>query len=495
MGQDHIEKMIREKLEFHRTPTDADKIWAGIEKKRESADLPEARKNKRKLLFAFLLFICATGIGTLVILLKDDKADKLVESAEINTSIAKHSSEIRESGTQEQQSNKVTPSTKKITSKILQDDKKMETHRVKPESLVVSKAIGTDDIVNTPYRQNNITSQGDHNDGRNNTTNKWNGNGSYIKTGEYSDTENRIPTEQWVAKKSSVDLAKESAIVLDKKISSAVAITENNFVRTALLSIPQITVSRFMIEKKQRSILEWNGAFISDLPQSIEVQKPKSKWMHGIAIQAGIYRNAKSLMNGAGEVTDFPALRNRTESPLETLEFSLQYSARSAMGLYAFTGINYMYMTERFDYENVSSEIVAGENFTVAKKNINIQKKIYNHMSIVDVPVGIGYMIQKGRWGFRVGASANINIRTSTQGQQLNQAGKVINLAENSPYERNLSLGFASDMGIDYSIGKGWSISLDPSLRYYGKSFTNPESGVIEKHRFAGVKTGVRKLF
>jgi len=495
MGQDRIEKMIREKLEFHRTPTDADKIWAGIEKKRESADLPEARKNKRKLLFAFLLFVCATGIVTLAILLKDDKADKLVESTEMNTSIAKYSSDIRESGTQEQQSNKVTPSTKKIASNKLQDDKKMETQRVKPESLFISKSIPMDDSENNPYRQNNITSQVDHNDGRNNSSNKWNGNRSYVRTGKYSDIENRIPTEQWVAKKSSVDLARESAIVLDKNISSAVAITENNFVRTALLSIPQITVSRFMIDKKQRNILEWNGAFVSYLPQSIEVQKPKSKWMHGIAIQAGIYRNAKSLMNGAGEVTDFPALRNRTESPLETLEFSLQYSARSAMGLYVFTGINYMNMTERFDYENVSSEIVAGENFTVARKNINIQKKIYNHMRIVDVPVGIGYMIQKGRWGFRVGASANINLRTSTQGQQLNQAGEVINLSENSPYEQNLSLGFASDMGIDYSIGKGWSISLDPSLRYYGKSFTNPESGVIEKHRFTGVKTGVRKLF
>jgi hypothetical protein len=496
MGEDRIEKMIRERLEFHRTPTDVDKIWEGIEKKRDGVSNAKEASNKGSLWIVLLFVVISTLAVSLSIYKSKDNvkyegsaqsSSVLPDIADINSSTktdklrdkGKGDSSITQGKAKTNSKRENTSTTIAMMDGTTQQKSKINADNSKDEfrpTLVNNEQIKTSEKEQIKINNNTIV-----NDAKVEIDN-------VVSMSRSTNTEN---VELTTLHKNRVQ--KEIASNDLSRLKDVNKITQITADKNK--SVQQISTSLFLLENKSRDRLAWNKPLLSYLPKEIIVQKEKAQWNHMVAFSTGVYYNYKNLSNIAEVEIDYANIRSATETPLETLEFSLQYALQSIQGYYFFTGINYLRITERFDYSGESSEILAGQNFTLSQLTKTVEKKIYNNSTIVDLPLGVGFRFHRGKWGFRIGASANVNLLTTIEGQQLDRNEQVVNRSGSSDYKRKLSIAFVSDIGIDYSLGKGWSISLDPTVRYYGKSFTIDESDIVEQHQFLGLKTGIRLLF
>ena len=200
---------------------------------------------------------------------------------------------------------------------------------------------------------------------------------------------------------------------------------------------------------------------------------------------AGAAYAHQSFGNAADEARELRNMREVSEFPQLSYQFSarLQYRLRPRWRL--LTGLTFVDIRNQLEYET----------------NGNVQKELIrsnNHLRMLEVPVLASYVVSGRRLRLNVNAGPVINLLTAVNGQYIHPAfAQPQSLTEGAGYRSNVGLGWTASLTTTYLVGKDHTtqLLLEPFFKTYPASFTNGDAPLSEHYWLAGLQLGLRKSF
>ncbi|HFA49315.1 MAG TPA: hypothetical protein ENJ95_09890 [Bacteroidetes bacterium] len=203
-------------------------------------------------------------------------------------------------------------------------------------------------------------------------------------------------------------------------------------------------------------------------------------------------------------------LREKSESPLETVQLGLRLNLRHKSGLGFSSGLNYTRINELFEYNKtvVQEDSIWG----IAKRVINLNgdtldiygdvplltstsilKKHYNSYTMLDIPVLVGYHFESGDWllGAQAGVFANISMKAN--GQFLSDETTAVPIDD--LFRNKVGLSYYLGLSASYQLNDRMALSLSPHFRYFPGNFATAGYALSQKYVLFGLNAGVRYQF
>ena len=200
---------------------------------------------------------------------------------------------------------------------------------------------------------------------------------------------------------------------------------------------------------------------------------------------AGAAYAHQSFGNTGGEARELRNMREVSEFPQLSYQFSarLQYRLRPRWRL--LTGLTYVDIRNQLEYEttgNAAKELIRSNN----------------HLRMLEVPVLASYVVSGRRLRLNVNAGPVINLFTAVDGQYIHPAfAQPKSLGDDTGYRSNIGVGWTASLTTTYLVGKSRTTQLlvEPFFKSYPGSFTGSEAPLSEHYWLAGLQLGLRKSF
>lgn len=226
----------------------------------------------------------------------------------------------------------------------------------------------------------------------------------------------------------------------------------------------QLSLDR-LLPKEMALAQEWIPlkSHRSQASKAIKTHRSKwTPWMHaqaGLGITKKVLQNKPEIRDGGNSLSD----RKGTEKMLESALVNVQWLMQHKYGFQTYVGIQYALSNERYNLAYQKTEkrtatevierIVDGNGQVVEEKsglvtttiNSNYLKTTYNRYHFIDIPIGIGYALSKGRTWWSCAGGIGINLFMSFNGEQESGYGYTYQLTKgtstyNSVYKK--AVGF-----------------------------------------------------
>ena len=185
--------------------------------------------------------------------------------------------------------------------------------------------------------------------------------------------------------------------------------------------------------------------------------------------QAGVQQQ-RSLR----EVSEFPALSH---------QFSARLRYRLGGPWQLLTGVTYLGIRNRFEYERRSG----GQTELVRHGN---------RINLFEVPLLASYELPGRRLRVGLNAGPVLNALTTVRGSYLRPTSLDPSaLDQHGQYRRRIGLGWTASLTTTYTIGRQQTVQLllEPFFKHYPGSFTVPDAALSERYWVAGLQLGLRK--
>lgn len=294
----------------------------------------------------------------------------------------------------------------------------------------------------------------------------------------------------------SIDNANSSWIPLERLALVHVSIDETRANR-APTTVPPVSPESF----RQNQFLP------NPLPSS------RHKIMYSISAYGGVSATTSMLTAKTSGSTEYLNLRNQTEKQLESIQFGFEVGADVYKGLTIKSGIELSRLARVFTFndEIIVMDSVFGlkEIFVNNQTNdtINVygqvpvittteyQKKTYNNISQIDIPIKIGYTFHSEKWRFGLDVGTLINVNTSYTGEIFspNTDFYTLNSDPENWFKTNTGITFTAGVSVDYSLGSSLEIYLAPMYRS-ASVYSTDANPIKQAHARFGVNLGIRSL-
>lgn len=258
----------------------------------------------------------------------------------------------------------------------------------------------------------------------------------------------------------------------------------------------------------------------SDLPKLVlnanpPVEKappaPRNHYNFAASMQGSISFIDRELALADTSGQELKKLRNLSEKMLESYQIGIgfTYNHRSGFGLS--TGVNYTQINELFESKStvINVDTIYGikylaisldDDTTAIYGDIPVttkttfQKKHYNKLRMVDIPVLAGYefLFRKATVGLQAGVF--VNLKLQAEGQILNSASETIQLEEANIFKPRIGLSYYFGASAGYKLSDNMEAYISPFMRYFPKSFTK-DYPLSQRYNLYGANIGIRYRF
>lgn len=258
---------------------------------------------------------------------------------------------------------------------------------------------------------------------------------------------------------------------------------------------------------------DWKFA-ASDLNRN-SINNSKEPFQFSFEIKGGASKTSRGLLRNQSEPIDYINLRKETEKVLETVHLAALVSLAHRSGFEISSGIQWTSITEKFEFEgsrivsdtmenglygfiiNPNGDTIPVYDQVINQSEIFYNKKTYNKYRMIGIPVLLGYHWKNGNWtlGFEGGVIANISLKTS--GNIFNPQEEIIDIEkeQNKVFRSKIGLNYYLGLNGRYNITEHLQITINPSFRFFPKSFTIANYALNQKYYIMGGNLGLRYSF
>lgn len=521
MGEDRLDKFMRDQVFDHKTPADTDQLWAGILAKQEKKEEPKRR-------FLWLWFLGGLLIGGSLIgyfvFTSNESANQIASTNEITSNTENEADSKLASGQNNNTAtiesnatelNSVVPNSPKSNTVISKSDVISEKETTTTSATNNRKETEETAINNsTPPSKNELNVQATKNIGK--TTGTPNS-ATLLNTDLEESSSTLTQAESPISSVPTVESPnKENTSSLAPAAVSPLAQAELEKEGTVLsmLTLRTLNTSIDLVDPIFKLKKEDFPPIVTvPVPATIIPNKKASPFSIGVNMGYGFANNQLKAGNGENTAA-YKQLREETETTEQVLSAGLDLKYQLKSGLYAKVGLQFEQITDRFDYSNVSAtsffndtaiqsikyvsidstEITRGTNST----RIRIQgREIYNRYRSFDLPLLVGYHSRgENRLSWFAEAGVLVNIGFFASGEILDTDGEtIIDLAESDVLRKNLGLTVTGGLGLSYRLTKGLSVWASPRVRYGLKNMTTEPELLEQRYLRGALEVGVRVGF
>ncbi len=524
MGEDQLDKFMKNKVFDHETPTDADQLWQGILDKQV-----EEEKPKRRLLWFWVslgLLIVGLSAGYLFFEHSNEMDSTTPLKAErpgSNSSAAERATDIVDSGTTDSSgasSNDFTANgTTAIDNSATTREQPITT--AKKENSIVKSELVPPSISNTnakatttviAIQKENSTDELEKEGATQNDTT-----GGVENAEVEANAKKLVTADLLIAEESNNNFTKVETATNGTNSSKV----ENNLVKDLEVAdsrLEKITLNALTLQLSDIALLPYidNPGIPEDLTafpkgkNPINPIKKHSPFSIGAHFSYGFAD--RQLKNNNADDDAYLNQRNQTESAEQVLGTGIDIQYQFKSGFFAKTGLQYEQITERFDIKNTIEEDFLNENIPtaiyhtqdggidtifgsgMAIRRATQEREIYNRYQIIDLPLMIGYTPNtKKRLNWFVEGGVLLNLTLFSSGEILDVDGEtIIDLSASTDFKKNIGLSLNGGVGLSYRWTKKMSLWASPKIRYGLGSLTS-ESSLIEQRYWRGaLELGVR---
>jgi len=212
-----------------------------------------------------------------------------------------------------------------------------------------------------------------------------------------------------------------------------------------------------------------------------------------------------------GEMEALVSARNDSESTLEMISAGAEIKLLTTGGLYFKTGLEYQSINEQFSFAYNRIDTIAIDNVPIAnyvsatgdtttqtRKGMGYQEVdadviSYNNHRLVNIPVSIGYQIEKGAWSIFAEGTCIASISHKFSGEQLDEN---LTIDSNPDYfSFSPKLGLAASVGVGYQLNRNINLIIQPRFQSFLNSFTTKGSGMNQTYSMYGLRVGASYMF
>lgn len=231
--------------------------------------------------------------------------------------------------------------------------------------------------------------------------------------------------------------------------------------------------------------------------EDLMVKKPANR---SFEIYTGYGLVSNNLETKDSIVPGYYALRNESETILDDWFAGIKYNHRITNGFTFSTGVEWSQITSRLRYsetiitsrdtmiedevkkvfinaigDSSVTEIGAQKGYSFAKTDYHF----YNQYYSLNIPLTVGYEIQKERWAFGGELGMHINALFLFKGHLINERKS---LQENPTFfKTNIGLSWAAQLNVAYRLNQKVSLTLSPSLKIANSSIAKDEHSLSQK--------------
>jgi hypothetical protein len=207
--------------------------------------------------------------------------------------------------------------------------------------------------------------------------------------------------------------------------------------------------------------------------------------------------------------------RNDTERYAFAWSAGFRASAHFRGGLALRSGLVYTDIMERFRTNDPDAEITRvitvkidtiyeGSSPMIKIDTLSIveygqrDKVDLNHYRFVDIPLIVGYEMDRGRWFMSLNAGLLFNLATAQRGTILAMDGMPVSIDSDAagaqhPYRTRVGSSFQMALGLNYALAPRLHLIMEPQFRVWLRPLNVPSYPIDQKYVNAGLAVGVRR--
>lgn len=515
MSEDKFDKRLKQKLESHNSEADAFEIWSAIDKQVDKINAENGKSKKRLFPWWFWGVGLMVAITTCLFLSRSNENNSGLSLSKDNQTEASPS-EVKPA-TEFYQGNLIKEVREEqnvgaVMSKINQNNSTSQ-NEIKGTTIESFKSINGNTLVNEVINKADRSPQKNNVDlnlkGRNQaiiSTPNLNINDKVIKLDNDSNKTVRSESRKTIASKLKNTTQKEQ--------TATAAWSKTN---TIGILLP--TLSKYFPKSPQSFALKQAVITNFEEEEIVNVENEESNendsrnnnknWRFSVNLESGYSRIGRQLKSKSNDEDAWLQQRLGAEKPLEAIHAAFLIGGHHKSGFSIQTGIELTQINERFSIEENYTDTIVNENGILAYlpnaykdtvavygrtedyNHITRIRKEYNQYRFFEIPVLVGYDLEKENWslGLRVGVNLNLNLKTN--GIAYNEFGEISDLSE-TDYKSKLGLAYQLSINGAYNFTDNFRIYVGPRFYYNPKNMLENSNTLEQRYRLVGLTVGAQ---
>ncbi len=226
---------------------------------------------------------------------------------------------------------------------------------------------------------------------------------------------------------------------------------------------------------------------------------------------------SRQLVYKDPSMIEYAEQRKNDESYTFAYSAGFRVNAHFKGGLALRTGLIYTDIAEKLKYRDENAEVIKVINVTLDTiyQNGNIvyvwdtlsvteygsyNKIGYNRYRFYDIPLMVGYEIDRGNWVIQLNTGILFNIAASQRGDFLNPDHQLVNFDSNNEqgyeaFRTRVGSSLLMSMGFNYSLRPKLHLLFEPQLRVWMRPLNIQSYPIDQKYVNLGVAMGIRQYF
>lgn len=226
---------------------------------------------------------------------------------------------------------------------------------------------------------------------------------------------------------------------------------------------------------------------------------------------------SRQLVYKDPDMIEYAERRRSTEAYSFAFSAGFRLNAHFKGGLALRSGLIYTDIVEKLTYADPDAEvrrvitvsidtiynppdvIIMVDTLSIAEFG-QYDKVGYNNYRFYDVPLILGYELDRGRWIVSLNTGMMLNIGTSRRGNMLDPSANLVSIHSSRPdgypaFRTKVGTSLLMSLGVNYAIRPKLHLLLEPQLRVWMRPLTLKEYPVDQKYVNLGLAMGIRQYF
>jgi hypothetical protein len=242
-------------------------------------------------------------------------------------------------------------------------------------------------------------------------------------------------------------------------------------------------------------------------------------FLRGLSVDGYIapeYASRQLVYKDPTQVT-YAEQRKNNENYSFAYSLGFRANAHFKRGLALRTGLVISTIVEKFTYQDPNAQITRVLNISVDTTIINNEIFIvvdtismveygrrdlvgYNSYRFYDIPLMVGYELDRGRWIMHLNTGVLLNVATARRGQFLDPDGNLVSINSNEAdnygaFRKKVGSSLLMSLGVNYALTNKLHFLVEPQLRVWMQPLTVNAYPIDQKYVNLGLALGFRQYF
>lgn len=242
-------------------------------------------------------------------------------------------------------------------------------------------------------------------------------------------------------------------------------------------------------------------------------------FLRGLSIDGYIapeYASRQLVYKDPSQIT-YAEQRKNNENYSFAYSLGFRANAHFKRGLALRTGLVISTIVEKFTYQDPSVQVTRVLNISVDTTIINNEMTIvvdtismveygrrdlvgYNSYRFYDIPLMVGYELDRGRWILHLNTGVLLNVATARRGQFLDPDGNLVSINSNEAgnygaFRKKVGSSLLMSLGVNYALTNKLHFLVEPQLRVWMQPLTVNAYPIDQKYVNLGLALGFRQYF